>query len=104
MQITAYGGMLKYKIDYQEPKKTDGRSDLRPYLPHIMILGGSYSLQVPVDSLDGKSRPKLELLEVRFKIIVTVFTSVFAIYLFSDASDSKTNALSLAVFSRVNQV
>ena len=75
IKITAYGGMLKYKIHYQEPKGSNGWSDLRPYLPHIMILGNANSLVIPVDSLDGKSRPKLELLEVKENIVFLLFSS-----------------------------
>ncbi|XP_071489014.1 laminin subunit alpha-2-like, partial [Diadema antillarum] len=66
-KVTAYGGMIKYKIDYQEPKSDDGWSDLRPYLPHIMIVSNMHSLQIPIQNLNGKARPKLELLEHNFK-------------------------------------
>lgn len=56
--------MIKYKIDYTEPKNVDGWSEARPYLPHIMLVGEVHSLIIPVSNLNGKSRPKLELFEV----------------------------------------
>ncbi|XP_030839547.1 laminin subunit alpha-2 [Strongylocentrotus purpuratus] len=64
--VTAYGGMIKYKIDYTEPKNVDGWSEARPYLPHIMLVGEVHSLVIPVSNLNGKSRPKLELFEYNF--------------------------------------
>lgn len=56
--------MIKYKIDYTEPKNVDGWSEARPYLPHIMLVGEVHSLIIPISNLNGKSRPKLELFEV----------------------------------------